>query len=94
MFACDFNQGWRSVLVAIINLLTISTFPCIYPSIAEVKNQGDEKGLRWIYGTCLSDATMKTFGLTVKYFPLPQPISRPIDPAGMSLRNFSTIGHG
>ena len=41
-----------------------------------------------------SEATIKTLGLTARYFPLPQPISRPIDPSGNSLRKRSTIGHG
>jgi len=37
---------------------------------------------------------MKTLGLTARYLPLPQPISRPTAPSGSELRNRSTIGHG
>lgn len=37
---------------------------------------------------------MKTLGLTVKYFPFPQPTSRPTDPGGSSWRNRWTIGQG
>lgn len=44
--------------------------------------------------TYLSEATMNTFLLTMRFLPLPQPTSRPTDPAGSSLRNFSTMGHG
>lgn len=37
---------------------------------------------------------MKTSLLTMRFFPLPQPTSRPIDPAGSSFKNLSTMGHG
>ena len=37
---------------------------------------------------------MKMFGFTVRYFPFPHPMSSPIDPAGRSLRNCSTMGQG
>ena len=42
----------------------------------------------------LSLPRMKTLGLTAMYFPLPQPTSKPTEPVGSSVRNFSTIGHG
>lgn len=37
---------------------------------------------------------MKILGLTPRYFPLPQPTSKPIDPSCNSVRKRSTIGHG
>ena len=37
---------------------------------------------------------MKTFGFTVRYFPLPQPTSMPTDPSGRPVRKRSTSGHG
>lgn len=41
-----------------------------------------------------SEAMMKTLGLTARYFPLPHPTSRPIEPSGRPRRKCSTIGHG
>lgn len=37
---------------------------------------------------------MNTSGFTAKYFPLPQPTSRPTEPVWSSLRKRSTIGQG
>jgi hypothetical protein len=37
---------------------------------------------------------MKTFLLTVRYFPFPQPTSKPTDPGGSFFRKSSTTGHG
>lgn len=37
---------------------------------------------------------MNTFLFTGRYFPFPQPTSRPTEPSGRSFRNCSTIGHG
>ena len=42
----------------------------------------------------LSLPRMKASGFTERYFPLPQPASIPMLPAGSFVRNFSTIGHG
>lgn len=36
---------------------------------------------------------MKISFRTDKYFPLPQPRSRPIDPVGKDFKNSSTTGH-
>lgn len=44
--------------------------------------------------TYLSDATMKTLGLIVKYLPLPHPTSNPTEPSDKFLKKRSTIGHG
>ena len=41
-----------------------------------------------------SEPTMKTFGFTARYFPLPHPISAPTAPSGNSFRKRSTIGQG
>jgi hypothetical protein len=41
-----------------------------------------------------SDATMKTFLLTARYLPFPQPISRPMEPGARLPRNRSINGHG
>jgi len=45
-------------------------------------------------GTHLSDPRINTLGLTVRYFPFPQPTSSPTDAVGSSRRKRSTIGHG
>ena len=37
---------------------------------------------------------MYTSGLTLRYFPLPHPTSKPTEPGGRDWRNCSTIGHG
>ena len=42
----------------------------------------------------LSDATMKTSWFTGRYFPLPQPISTPIEPGCQCFKKRSTIGQG
>ena len=42
----------------------------------------------------LSDARMKMSRLTVRYLPFPQPMSRPMEPAGRARRKRSTMGHG
>ena len=44
--------------------------------------------------TYLSEPTMKILGFTERYLPLPQPMSRPIEPLGRSRRKRSMIGHG
>ena len=47
---------------------------------------------RWL--TYRSEATMKIRGFTARYFPFPQPTSRPTEPSGKLVRNCRTIGHG
>lgn len=37
---------------------------------------------------------MNMSGLTARYFPLPQPMSKPIDPRERDLRKPSMMGHG
>jgi hypothetical protein len=44
--------------------------------------------------TYRSEPTMKTFLLTARYFPFPQPTSAPTAPSGNSFKKRSTIGHG
>ena len=41
-----------------------------------------------------SDPIINTSGFTDRYLPLPQPISRPIDPAGSAPRKETISGHG
>ena len=44
--------------------------------------------------TYRSEATMKTSLFTLRYLPLPQPMSRPTEPGARSRRNASTTGQG
>lgn len=41
-----------------------------------------------------SDPRMNTSRFTPRYFPFPQPTSRPIDPGGKARMKASTTGHG
>lgn len=41
-----------------------------------------------------SEPMIKTLGLTERFLPFPQPMSRPTDPGGRVRRNVSMIGQG